>query len=762
MAIRLSGLASGLDTEAIVGALVSAYSYKKDKYTKAQTKLSWKQEAWQSLNTKINTLYKSVGNLRYSSSYSAKKCTVSDTTKASVIASDSSMLGTQSLKIKKLAKAAYLTGAKLNEGTTEKFQGTSTLVSLGYDVKGAAGHIEVNTKGKTTTIDVDANTTISQFVKKLNDAGVKANFDEANQRIFVASDGTGIENDFKIAATNAGGVKALSCMGLMTNDISAYDSYADLFGITGPTYDVDAAYAQITEKVKELKGAYYAKDKKPETDEDRAEIAAAKATLADPENKKWLEFFNYSEDEWCTKTADEIKEAALSKLDTGLKLNGTVTGVASGSSFAEVAALGEYNALGDLDVNSTNQKIKDFLDGVASAYADIKKYSDPVEGETDDEKTAREASLEDAKERLANLLDDTANQDIKSYLETNCNFEFAKYGEDNFESACSFNISNTDADRTSLAKKITDTIAFADSLVNLTPTIDTTRLANRVDAEDSLVELNGAEFTGSSNSLSINGLTIECLATTANSNAPDGFDSITITTSTDTSGLYDTVKNFLSEYNSIINEMMQLYNADSAKDYEPLTDDEKAEMSDTQIEKWEKKIKDSVLRRDNQLGSLITSMTTVMMQAIEVNGKKVSWGTFGVATLGYMNAEKNKNYEYHIDGDSEDSLTSSKSDKLRAALAEDPDSVIEFMKQMTSNLYKTIDDKMASSAVSSAYTVYNDKEMASEYSDYTSLIKKWTTKASDLEESYYKKFANMEKTLSKMQSNSSSISSLFG
>ena len=199
MAIRLSGLASGLDTEAIVGALVSAYSYKKDKYTKAQTKLSWKQEAWQSLNTKINTLYKSVGNLRYSSSYSAKKCTVSDTTKASVIASDSSMLGTQSLKIKKLAKAAYLTGSKLNAGTTEKYTDNTSLVNLGYDLKGTTGRIEVTTKGKTTSIEVNANTKISDVVEEFAKSGVKVNFDEANQRIFVASDGTGLENDFKIS-----------------------------------------------------------------------------------------------------------------------------------------------------------------------------------------------------------------------------------------------------------------------------------------------------------------------------------------------------------------------------------------------------------------------------------------------------------------------------------------------------------------------------------------------------------------------------------
>ena len=35
------------------------------------------------------------------------------------------------------------------------------------------------------------------------------------------------------------------------------------------------------------------------------------------------------------------------------------------------------------------------------------------------------------------------------------------------------------------------------------------------------------------------------------------------------------IKSFLKDYNSIINEMDKLYNADSARGYEPLTDDEK-------------------------------------------------------------------------------------------------------------------------------------------------------------------------------------------
>ena len=53
MAIRVSGLISGLDTDSIVQELVSAYSTKKEKYEKAQTKLEWKMDAWKTMNSKI-------------------------------------------------------------------------------------------------------------------------------------------------------------------------------------------------------------------------------------------------------------------------------------------------------------------------------------------------------------------------------------------------------------------------------------------------------------------------------------------------------------------------------------------------------------------------------------------------------------------------------------------------------------------------------------------------------------------------------------
>ena len=151
-----------------------------------------------------------------------------------------------------------------------------------------------------------------------------------------------------------------------------------------------------------------------------------------------------------------------------------------------------------------------------------------------------------------------------------------------------------------------------------------------------------------------------------------------------------------------------------------------------------------------------------MATTYQVNGKTYSLSSFGIQTLGYLNAAKNENYAYHIDGDEDDESTSGKEDKLMAAIKEDPDSVIEFMKQLTSGLYKSIDDKMKSTSLSSAYKVYNDKELDSQYNNYAELISKWEDKIADKEEYYYNQFTQMEKALGQLNSQSSSFTNMLG
>ena len=85
MAIRITGMYSGLDTESIINELASAQSMKKTKLVKAQTKLSWKQDAWKALNTKIYSFYQKLDDMRLQGSYRKKKTTVSDPNAVKVV-----------------------------------------------------------------------------------------------------------------------------------------------------------------------------------------------------------------------------------------------------------------------------------------------------------------------------------------------------------------------------------------------------------------------------------------------------------------------------------------------------------------------------------------------------------------------------------------------------------------------------------------------------------------------------------------------------
>lgn len=122
--------------------------------------------------------------------------------------------------------------------------------------------------------------------------------------------------------------------------------------------------------------------------------------------------------------------------------------------------------------------------------------------------------------------------------------------------------------------------------------------------------------------------------------------------------------------------MTSLYNADTAKGYEPLTDDEKSAMSDSEVEKWEEKIKSSLLRRDDSLESVMNLMTNAMSQPVTIDGKKYYLSSFGIKTLGFLNAPENQQNAYHIDGDEDDTATSGNEDKLMAMINSDPDTVV--------------------------------------------------------------------------------------
>lgn len=277
--------------------------------------------------------------------------------------------------------------------------------------------------------------------------------------------------------------------------------------------------------------------------------------------------------------------------------------------------------------------------------------------------------------------------------------------------------------------------------------------AKKLAASDAELELNGATFKSDTNSLTINGSTYIINGETS--------DKISITTETDTSGIYDMIKDFLKEYNTAINGMAKAYNAEAAKGYEPLTDDMKAAMSEKQIDEWESKIKDSLLRKDSTLSGLMSAMRMSMSEGIEIDGVTMYLSDFGISTPGYFDADANERYAYHIDGDADDSTVASKTDKLKAAIASDPTKVTKFFQELSNKLYTSLYDKMGSTEYSSIYKVYNDKKMKSDYDSYTKKIADLEKKLQEAEDKYYKQFSKMETALSKLNSNQSYLSGLF-
>ena len=754
--IRASGMVSGLDTETLVQAMVSTQVSKKEKLQKAQTKLQWKQDAFKSLNTKVYGLYSKVGNLRFSGAYNMKKTTVSDTTKAQVTASNTAVNGIQTLQIKQLATSGYLTGGELKKGTT----GKTTLKELGYD--GADTSISVTIGSSKKDIDVSGSTTVDDLVSKLKDAGLNASFDDKNGRIFVSAKETGKENDFSLTGADMSGLKALNAAGLSVMSKSDIENYNKMASYaknddTG-SYSESKTSEAILQTLKNLQNAYKGNTKLALDEKDlNAKIAYSDAKDA---VNKYLD----GDDTNADKKAEREQLANLLKQSSSkytyvndqtgeVKEIYDVKDAAGWTAYdKKVNELAKSTGLitettgDDGETKEDSTKLEALSNNIKTVIAvdDNAIY-------TDDDKKAYYLSEDEragAKTRLEEIPKEKEANDAVIADEDNGYWDIKDYSGKTEDDLAAI------ADK--YAKQVTNARDMVEKLANGSKDIPISKGASRVDAQDAKITLNKADFTSSSNVFNINGLTIKATAKTA-----DG-ETLSINTDTDTQGIYDKIKDFLTDYNSIINELTSLYNADSAKGYEPLTDDEKESMSDKEVEKWETKIKDSILRNDSTVGGVMNAMTTAMMKSYTINGKSYSLSSFGIHTQGYLNAAKNEQYAYHIDGDEDDTITSGNTDKLMNMINNNPEDLEEFMKQLTSGLYSALDSKMKSTTMSSAYTIYNDKQMTREYNNYTKEIKEWETKISDLEDRYYKQFSTMETQLAKMQSTTSSLTSMLG
>ncbi|MCM1185062.1 MAG: flagellar filament capping protein FliD [Lachnoclostridium sp.] len=736
MAMRLTGMMSGMDTETIIQELVSARRTKVDKQKKAQTKLSWKQDAWKELNTKLKTLQsKFVSNMRFASSYSKKVTKVSNSSAVSVITGENAVDSVQSLQINQLAKTGYLTGAQLESANSEGYTALTKLSELtdksGNQLFSGNGTISVKTGNNVVDINVNGDTTISDVLTQLKETGLNASFDAKTQRFFISSKESGLSNDFSITATDAGGDKALSALGLQTDLTSdkataaQYVQYAEAYVAGNDTATLANLRQVVDDTIASKVNSYVTRYK------DLASSKADAQKAIDELNEKYKNSSLDSVENLATALDAKSQEVEAKKQQMEAE---TQTG-ADPDRMRDLE--NEFVAL-NKELAELNEKKNDAValktqqDELAKCdaeMADIKTYVN-IQETTEDGKTVYSAQPSDATGKLTGEVE-------QNYLKKAA---YAVTALQNYQ---------TDGS----GKYVTD----SEGNLMLKSGVQIATGATKVSGQDAEISLNGATFTGNTNVFEINGLTFTALSETQPG------ETITVTTQQDTDGIYDMVKNFLKEYNSIINEMDKLYNAESAKGYEPLTSEEKDAMSETEVKEWETKIKDALLRRDDNLSSVSSALRSVMSAGVEVNGKTMYLFDFGIDTLGYFEAADNEKNAYHIDGDEDDTYTSGNADKLKGMISSDPDAVISFFTQLSRNLYQKMSD--LSSGVDGYRTYgsfYDDKKMKSDYDDYTNKIADLEKKLNAYEDKWYKKFSAMETAMAKMQSNMSAVTGLLG
>lgn len=751
--LRMTGMYSGMDTESVIQQLVKAKSTKVTNLKNDQKKLEWKTAKWQELNKRIYKLYTgTLSNMRLAGSYAKKKTTVSDPTKATITAGEGAVNGVQSLKINKLAKSGYLTGATLSKKVA-KADGDTTLRDLGV----TGGIVEVQVGATKEQLEItDPDQTLGEFIGAFNSKFSKA-------------DGSGLTMKFEDGRVTldgpADGTTTFS-MKSVTGGAETKRTIINALGLADVCMpNVDDPTKNPTGSVTGTKVRLLGEDYKDETNTTLDELDIKGGTLTVSAGGQTFDI-TVSKSWTVDKLITEFNKENAAK-GTGLKMS-----IEDGVMSVENTSGGEYRlsstnagfdgktplqglGLGTYGGDTLNTKIVGTMIPKLKPPTESQNFkADSLMSDIDSGLVGQYVTLTvgqgaDAKQTQFRI---TSEMKMSEFLDklreggVNASFD---------EGNQRFFISSTGTGEAKEFKLEATNGALATLGLDPEAKYENGSTATRIHAQNAEIELNDAVFTSDTNTFSINGLSI-----TAQGVTTEG--AVDITTNTDHDGIYDMIKDFITEYNDIINEVTKLYNADSARKYTMLSDEEKEAMSDDEVEQWEDTIKDSLLRRDKDLNTVMQCMVGAINKGYEIGGETLYLVNFGVGTGSYFDTEKAERNALHIFGDSDDEKYADEKNKLKTAIAENPDQVIELFTAMSKDMYNSLQKTMASTNYRSIYKVYDDKRMKTEYDDYTKKIKEAQKKLDAYEDKWYKKFSAMEVALSKLQSNQNSLTSMLG
>ena len=792
--LRLGGITSGFDTEAMVTQLLSSYQTRIDKQSQKITKLSWQQSAYQDITKKItefkNTYFDVLKRDTYlmsPSTFNKFKADVTATSNAdasglTVSTTSNSSSGSYKIKLNQAAKASTAQGNSITSGNFK--------LDLDKALSSASGEVKTNDDGsKTWTMNFALDVQVGGIRKTISfsadallgadgnvadkDAAKSSIIDSLNQKL-QESFGYSGKTSGATGATDANGKEWFLQVKLGSDgkaefqvggnaSVSVAENKGN-FGLAQPKEKVAISTGSVVTGVNALQveiggknvsvafngvsSTYY--DSKGQTGNEAilAEYKELKTAayrksynLADNEivSDEQLEKFTYSNEQAAKdKNAASIKEALKGVAGYTFNFDGTyVTAADSNGNSVDFSMTSVEGGTLGLTKASTSNKINS-----GSTLSDL-GFKPEADGTYKLNINGTEISL-DKKSTISSMMS-AVNKSAAgvtmtySSLTNSFTLESKEFG----------GTGKVEVGDTSLGRSL--------GLVDDNGTVGAS------EGQNAIFEINGQEVYLNDNTYTLDGNTF-----TFNDNMTIG-ETYTVNIAKDSTTVKDALKKFVESYNKLIDDVYGYIGKSPAKDddgntYEPLTNAEKDEMSEDEITKWEEKAKQGVLYNDSTVSTVMSQMRSALYTSVTLDdGSK-----FGIYNLGIKtSSEWSEHGKLQIDENAFDKAFENNEDAIIKLFT---DSDTGMMKKLNSvidgavkssgaaNTRGTLVRKAgkADSSVTTDSTIY--KEMVKMQDRLKELQDRYDTK----EEYWWKVFTNMETAMADLNSQTSYISSYLG
>jgi flagellar hook-associated protein 2 len=283
--------------------------------------------------------------------------------------------------------------------------------------------------------------------------------------------------------------------------------------------------------------------------------------------------------------------------------------------------------------------------------------------------------------------------------------------------------------------------------------------AEEVAAVNANLTINGVATTRTSNTFDVNGVSITL-------NSASGGTATNIEVKTNTDAILKSILSFVESYNSLNEALYSKLNEYRFRDYDPLTEEQRSELSDKEVEQWDEKAQSGLLRRDSILQRAFNTLRSDASGVVDNGSVYNTLSAIGIETGNYQQNGK---------------LILASEQKLRKAIETDPDAVMALFtangngdtnhsdvgiaERMYANLENTLKD-MSGRAGTSTYSDLPGYSPNSTISKQLSGIDKriglMNERLADMETRYYRQFAALETAIQRLNMQSANLAGAFG